>query len=122
MSQIQNILIVDDEADVREAIILTNKNSNRTFHEAADGEAALNLIKDFSYDAIICDITMPKFSGIELLKLTRELGINSPFIFLSGHAEEEILSQINNAGAVKFVEKIAIRSIHQTLTETLNPN
>jgi len=54
-----------------------------------------------------------------LLKLVRELAIMTPFIFLSGHAEEDILSQIENKGTVLFVEKTLIRQLPQIVTDII---
>lgn len=113
------ILIVDDESDIRETIILSNKLAHRKFKEAANGQEALDLLKTEKFDAVICDISMPKISGIELLKMTREIGIETPFVFLSGHAEEEILKRIENKGVVRFVEKIGIRKLPQVITDLL---
>jgi CheY-like chemotaxis protein len=113
------VLIVDDEADIREAIVLSNQLTHRSFKEAANGQEALELLKVETFDAIICDVTMPKISGIELLKLTRELGITTPFVFISGHAEEDVLRQIDNKGSVKFIEKTSIRQLPQVVTELI---
>ena len=119
MKNPENVLIVDDEADIREVIVLSNVLTHRSFKEAANGQEALELIKSETFDAIICDVSMPKISGIELLKLTRELGITTPFIFISGHAKEDVLGQISNKGLVKFLEKTCIRQLPQVVTELI---
>ena len=119
MTNTETVLIVDDEADIREAIVLSNRLSHRTFKEAGNGQEALEFIKSESFDAIICDVSMPKISGIELLKFARELGIATPFIFISGHAEEDIVSQIDNKGSVKFIEKTSIRQLPQVVTDII---
>lgn len=120
MKILENILIVDDEDDIREVIILANKLPYRTFKEAANGLEALALIKEEKFSAIICDISMPKISGIEVFTITRDMGITTPFIFLSGHAGEDILSKIKNKGTVQFVEKTNIRQLAQIISEIIN--
>jgi len=119
MKNPETVLIVDDEADIREAIVLSNRLSHRSFKEAGNGQEALEFIKSESFDAIICDVSMPKISGIELLKFARELGITTPFIFISGHAEEDVLGQIDNKGSVKFIEKTSIRQLPQVVTDLI---
>lgn len=119
MKNPENILIVDDEADIREAIVLSNRLAHRSFKEAGNGQEALDLIKSEAFDAIICDVSMPKISGIELLKFARELGVTTPFIFISGHAEEDVFAQIENKGAVHFLEKTSIRQIAQVVTDLI---
>jgi two-component system chemotaxis response regulator CheY len=119
MKNSEKVLIVDDEEDIREGIVLTNKVAHRSFKEAGNGVEALAILKEETFDAIICDVSMPKISGIELLKMARELGITTPFIFLSGHAEEDILSQIENKGTVLFVEKTSIRQLPQIVTDII---
>lgn len=120
MEKIECVLVVDDEVDIREAIILGNKLSHRSFKEAENGYEAFKILKVEEFSAVICDVSMPKVSGIELLKMVRELGITTPFIFLSGHAGDEILSQIEDKGIVKFLEKTGIRQLPRVITESIN--
>ena len=69
------ILIIEDEEPIRRVLvrILTDEDSSFEIHEASDGKKGLDLIKNDSYDLVLCDIKMPKVDGIELLQRTRKL-------------------------------------------------
>ena len=114
------ILIVDDEADIRDAVIRSNKLAHRSFKEAENGLEALTLLKEYPFNVIVCDITMPKMSGPQLLVIAREMGLETPFIFISGHAGSDVLSQIKDTGKVKFLEKTSIRGLSQTITQVIS--
>lgn len=75
------ILIVDDEASIRDLISLTLQLDNHETFEADDGEKALNLITKENFDLILLDIMLPKITGLELLKKIDKL--NVPIIFLT---------------------------------------
>ena len=61
------ILIVDDEKSIRETLKEILVYEDYEVEEAEDGKKALDLIKKFNYDAVLCDIKMPGLDGLELL-------------------------------------------------------
>lgn len=84
----KNILIVDDEADIREIFSYEFKHMNAKIFEAENGKIAFKLFKENSIDLIISDIRMPGGSGIDLIKDVVRL--NPEFkriILLSGYAD-----------------------------------
>lgn len=79
------ILVVDDEASIREIARLYLEKEGFTVYEAADGEAALNSDLAHQPDLIILDIMLPKLSGWDVCQaLPREV----PVIFLTAKNEE----------------------------------
>lgn len=90
-----NLLIVEDEADLREPLKYHLEKVNFKIFEAEDGEEALNIINNEKINLAILDIMMPNMDGITLLKQIRK---NSfiPVIFLT--------SKMNNLDKIKAFE------------------
>lgn len=90
------VLVVDDETFVRRGIVMETDWKAldcAVVAEAANGEEALEAVKKFTPDLIICDIRMPKMDGIEFLKHLREEGNDVPLIFLTAYSEFEYAKQ-----------------------------
>ena len=101
------ILIVEDEEPIRRVLvrILKDEDSSFEIHEASDGKKGLDLIKNDSYDLVLCDIKMPKVDGIELLQRTRKTNSTVPFIMLTGHGNIETAVESMKLGAYDFISK-----------------
>ncbi len=101
------ILIIEDEEPIRRVLlrILTDEDSSFEIHEASDGKKGLDLIKNDSYDLVLCDIKMPKVDGIELLQRTRKTNSAIPFIMLTGHGNIETAVESMKLGAYDFISK-----------------
>jgi two-component system response regulator ResD len=81
------ILIVDDEAGIREVIKSYSLNSGYDVYEAEDGKQALDLVKIHDFDVIVLDIMMPVldgFSACKEIKLIKDV----PIIMLSARQDE----------------------------------
>ncbi|MBW7889239.1 MAG: response regulator transcription factor [Bacteroidetes bacterium] len=85
----RKILIVEDNKDV--VLIVQRKLNRANFHvdAAHDGVEALEKINGHEYELIILDISLPKKSGLEVLKEIREKGNKTPVLILSGLNEVE---------------------------------
>lgn len=90
----ETILIVEDDIDVLNVLKnILNQSGYGTLiaKNGSDGLKILTL-KSKDIDLVITDIYMPEMSGIELFKKTMELGNNMQFLFITGHATQEIKS------------------------------
>ena len=83
----KKLLVVDDEAKIREVIKEYSEFSGYEVTEAADGMSAIGLCKLNDYDLIIMDVMMPKLDGFDTLKGIREYS-EVPVIMLTARAEE----------------------------------
>ena len=68
-----NILIAEDEDDIRNLISLHMKREGYRVYEATDGEEALRISKRENIDLILLDIMMPKLNGLTLIEKIREV-------------------------------------------------
>ena len=88
MSSIQQILVVADAADIREVIRIQLENKGYLVLEAANGNDAVNTVKENpDIDLIILDIMMPGMSGIEACAHIRTFH-SAPVLFLTAKSKE----------------------------------
>lgn len=81
------ILVVDDEAKIREVIKEYGEFNGHEVDEASDGMTAVGLVKLNDYDLVIMDIMMPKLDGFSACKEIRKVK-DVPVIMLSARGEE----------------------------------
>jgi len=102
------IVVIDDEAGIREVIRETLEIDGHEVLEADNGIVGLEIIQATLPDLIVCDIRMPEMTGDELFERLREpesdLGV-IPFIFLSGDATKHEQIERLNKGADNCFEK-----------------
>lgn len=102
------ILCIDDEALLREDIVEELEDEGYNVLQAGDGNEGLKQILQHRPDLVICDITMPRKNGYELLKEVRgEHGISMemPFIFLSALADKDHIVAGLKMGADNYMTK-----------------
>ena len=102
-----NILIVDDHTIVREGIkrIINDVSDMSIRDEASSGKEALNLIKDYNYDLVLMDISMPILNGIQTLKIIQKEHKKLPVLMLSMHSEDQYAIRSMKAGASGYMTK-----------------
>lgn len=103
MSQ-HNVLVVDDEAEIREAIEIYLKNEGITVYQAQNGLEALSILEQTEIHLIILDIMMPQMDGIKATFKIRE-SRNIPIIMLSAKAEDTDKILGLNVGADDYITK-----------------
>ena len=102
------ILCIDDEALLREDIVEELEDEGYKVLQASDGHEGLKMILQHRPDLVICDITMPRKNGYELLREVRgKHGISAemPFIFLSALADKEHVVAGLKLGADNYMTK-----------------
>ena len=83
-----NILLIDDNDDVREVTALLLRDSGYPVIEAPDGDAALEALDaDPAIDLLIVDFAMPGMSGIELLERARARRPEIKAVFITGYVD-----------------------------------
>ncbi len=101
------VLLVDDEAHVREIAALALRQCGLTVLEAPHGAAALALCAEHGagLDLILLDLTMPGLSGEETLRRLRQQGATQKVILMSGYSENDATRRCLELGAVAFLPK-----------------
>lgn len=100
------ILVIDDEAAIRKTLVEILSYEGYKTHEAADGEQGQKILKENNkFDAILCDIKMPKMDGIEFLNKVMEFAPDIPVIMISGHGTIETAVEAVKKGAFDFISK-----------------
>lgn len=89
----KKILICDDNIFIRETLrVFLSDISGLAIDYAEDGKVALDMISHNRYDLIVMDLQMPFFSGVELIRMIREVNhLDMPIIVLTGKANDETL-------------------------------
>lgn len=82
-----NILIAEDEDDIRALLDLHLSNNGYTIFQASNGIEALDILSKESIHLLILDVMMPRMNGFEVIKKIRETS-NIPVIFLTAVTEE----------------------------------
>ena len=93
MNYLQNmtLLIVEDNAKAQEQLGHLLKGYVRELYQAYDGAEALEAYEKHQPDMILSDIRMPVLDGLEMARKIRETNLQLPIMFLSAHAEPEML-------------------------------
>ena len=101
------IIIIEDELSIRNVLknILSNEDKNYKIDEAENGEIGINLLFSKKYDLVLCDIKMPKMDGLDVLKKSKELDYDVPFIMISGHGDLDTAVECIKNGAYDYISK-----------------
>lgn len=101
------MLLVDDHAVVRRGIIgiLEELPQEIGIDEAANGQDALRMAEQNSYDLVLLDISLPGRNGLEVLKHLKSEYPNLPVLILSMHPEEQYAIRSLRAGAAGYLTK-----------------
>ena len=84
-----NILVVEDDKNLRKLITTYLQRNKYNTYEATNGEEALNVLDQSYIDLIVSDIMMPKMDGYELIKSLREAKYDVPILIITANSEIE---------------------------------
>jgi DNA-binding NtrC family response regulator len=100
-----NVLIVDDEKNIRTGLGKAIEMDGHNVRLAEDGQSALEIVESDEIDLIIADLKMPRISGEELLRRMVQAYPTLPVIILTGHGTIENAVQAMRDGAYDFLTK-----------------
>ena len=100
-----NILIIDDEKDIRKTLSEILSYEGYKIEEAGDGEEGLKKFSEKAYDIVLCDIKMPKLDGIEFLEKAKAVNADIPVIMISGHGNIDTAVEAVKKGAFDYISK-----------------
>ncbi|PYU07620.1 MAG: Fis family transcriptional regulator [Acidobacteria bacterium] len=105
MTQHSRILVVDDEAGIRESLSSILQDEGYRVDAVASGEEALEHAVDGQFEAVLLDIWLPGIDGLETLSRLQALPRPPAVIIISGHGNIETAVRATKLGAFDFVEK-----------------
>ncbi len=102
-----HVLIVDDEAEIRESLESILREEGYLVTTSATAEEGLALLRDAAYDVVLLDIWLPDRDGLDALEEIRTLdSANVPeVVIISGHGTIETAVRATKLGAYDFLEK-----------------
>jgi CheY-like chemotaxis protein len=116
------VLVVDDEAGVREVAARMLERQGFTALAAADGQEAIRIFKEHASDitTVLLDVTMPDMSGQEVFVEMRKIRPDIRVILVSGYNEEDAVRQFGHQDLAGFIQKPFIlsnflQSIHRMM-------
>jgi NarL family two-component system response regulator LiaR len=103
------LLIVDDHKVVRQGLrfLLQHEADIEIVGEAADGEQAVDLVRQHVPEVVLLDLLMPKMDGLTALRAIKEISPSTQVIILTSHQGDDELFDAIKAGALSYVLKTA---------------
>jgi two-component system, NtrC family, response regulator HydG len=99
------VLVIDDDAGVRESMARMLRGAGHTVQTAASGEEGFDLARGDAFDVILSDMRMPGLSGLEVLRKLRDVRVDASFIVMTGFGTVDTAVEAMKLGAVDFVQK-----------------
>jgi DNA-binding NtrC family response regulator len=101
----KKLLIIDDEAELREVLVALLDEHNLEIVLAANGQEGIQKLREGKFDAILSDEKMPKKNGLEVLRWMHQEGLKTPFIIHTGYGERAMISEAERLGVFAFIDK-----------------
>ena len=102
---LSRVLIVDDDAEMRDALALCFSGHGHECELAADAAAALGIVERQTLDAVICDVRMDGMNGFELLDRVKRTHPALPFVVITGMGRIHDAVDAIKRGAFQYVTK-----------------
>jgi excisionase family DNA binding protein len=101
----QRVLVVDDEASIRDLLSKTLALAEYDVDTAPDGNTALDRMRAFSYDLLIADLKMPGMDGLTLIRQAKRIKADLPVIIITGFSSESSAIEAVNLGVAGYLTK-----------------
>ncbi|HEY0306272.1 MAG TPA: sigma-54 dependent transcriptional regulator [Longimicrobiales bacterium] len=99
------VLIIDDEPGLRQTVSLILADEGYEVHTASDGEEGLARAIEVQPDIILCDVRMPRLTGIEFLEKYRTANGTAMVIVMTAYGGMEMAIQAMKKGAYDYIQK-----------------
>lgn len=99
------VLVVDDEASIRDLLSKTLALADYEVHVAPDGRSALERMRLVPYDLLITDLKMPGMDGLAVIREARRLKVDLPVIIITGFSTEASAIEAVNIGVSGYLTK-----------------
>mgnify|MGYP004671317083 FL=1 len=100
-----NVLVVDDEENIRNLITYTFEEHNLEVMTAENGKAAITILENNPIDVIITDLLMPTMTGLALIREMKKRKSAIPIIIITAYGNTEMVKEIIAEGVFRLIEK-----------------
>jgi two-component system response regulator AtoC len=101
----KQILVVDDEANLRRVLVAQLTRDGYEVHSAEDGEAGLAFLREHHIDLVITDLRMPKVDGMDLLRAALRDEPARPVVMMTAHGTVDTAVEALKTGAFDYITK-----------------
>lgn len=101
----QNVLVIDDEPNLRHVLTVVLEKAGYSVSSAADGMEALSLTETKPFDVILCDLRMPGMDGLSFLKETSTRELKAAIIMMSAYGTIDTAVEAMKLGATDYISK-----------------
>ena len=101
----QDVLVLDDEKNIRLTVRRCLEGAGLSVDEALNGEEAFTLLAGKAYGLLLLDLKLPGMDGMEVLRRVRIEYQQLPVIIISAHGSIQTAVQAMKSGALDFLEK-----------------
>src|SRR5687768_17748845 len=99
------ILVIDDEAAIRDSLRMILEYEDYLFSGAASGQEGIAAVQRERPDLVLLDIKMPGMDGMEVLRKLHALDETLPVVMISGHGTTSTAVDAIKSGAIDFLDK-----------------
>jgi excisionase family DNA binding protein len=99
------VLVVDDEASIRDLLAKTLALAEYDVDVAPDGRSALDRMRMYSYDLLIADLKMPGVDGLTVIREAKRYKADLPVIIITGFSTESSAIEAVNLGVAGYLTK-----------------
>ncbi len=99
------VLVVDDEASIRDLLSKTLALAEYEVDVAPDGRSALERLRLYSYDLLIADLRMPGIDGLTVIREAKRIKADLPVIIITGYSTESSAIEAVNLGVAGYLTK-----------------
>jgi two-component system chemotaxis response regulator CheY len=103
---VKRVLVIDDSASVRQQIRTTLAGAGYDVVEALDGVDGLEKLRTLTdIDLALCDVNMPRMTGLELMLEVQRQGLSTPVLMLTTEGQPSLIRRARDAGAKGWIVK-----------------
>src|SRR5689334_4006770 len=100
-----SILVIDDEAEIREGLELLLSSEGYSVTSAESGESGLARLEQEPYDLLLLDVSLPGRNGLELLRDIRQRDPHLPIVLITAYGSIDMARQAFKSGAQDYITK-----------------
>lgn len=102
---LKKILVVENEDPICEIYTRVLQHEGYDVEAFVEGDKALTRVRDTNYDLVITDLKMPKFDGMYVIRMVRQLSPQTPIMVITGYATIDSIVETIKQGATDYILK-----------------